>query len=78
MRLSVINVPHLKGKVNTKELELVQALHMPADKLRWAAEPEIIRVAQEVATEYPELADEADHVAKQELHRRAVKMALTA
>ena len=72
------SLPHLTGRVNLLQLAQVETEFMPAHTVRFAAAQELVRVAQEVAEERPELADEAKYVAETELHRRAVKMSLHA
>jgi hypothetical protein len=71
-------LPHLTGRVNTAQLVQVETDFLPPHVVRLAPEPELVRVAHEVADERPELADEAQFVVRKELHRRACKMSVSA
>jgi hypothetical protein len=58
------------GRVNLKELAEVRQHHMPAPAVRFASPAELHRVAQEVASQRPELREETTFVVHEELGRR--------
>ena len=58
------------GRVNLKELQEVREHHMPAHAVRFAKPCQLVRVANEVTRQRPELREETEFVVYEELGRR--------